>query len=678
MTFRAIILGGIGAFLIGVFGYLNDQVLALESLVAGHLVPISVFGALIVGVMLVNPALSRVRSSWRFRPSEVAVVLAMTLVGCSIPTRGLMEQFTPALAMPVYFGEVRPGWRKTGVLDYVPPSMLPADGQYSPEVIGSFVGGRHGEEYISLGDVPWRHWRRPLATWMPLIGLLAVSVICLGLIVHRQWSRRECLRYPIADFATHLIDPISSGSGKSIFHNRIFWIGLAIPLTIHLVNGINTWYPETISIKTAFDFSALGRKWPMLWKLPWGGNLMRPRIYLMVIAFSFFLASDVSLSLGLSQFMAVLMSAALLSHGVAMSENYMTGGGIAYMRSGAYVGFTFVLAYLGRRHYGQVLKAALTFRRDCETRSYEAWACRILLVSAGAMIAWMTALGLDWPISVMTVLLMLLTFVCVARISAETGLFFIQPRWQALGVLIGLFGTMALGPKAIIMVGMFCVVLSIDPSQSLLPYFVNGLRMCDRFKVAPPRVGWSAITTYVIVAGAAVIVVLWANYNFGIQSQGNWSSRRTPAMPFRPALTAVTQLKLADNLDQSEQFTPLQRLANMSPGRSFLGFAGAGLALILLVSLLRLRLPWWPLHPVMFLVWATFPMATLHYSFLLGWLTKSLVVKFGGGKAYTKTKPLMIGVIAGEILGGLIFMVVGVIYYSRTGVMPLKYQILPK
>ena len=694
MSLRAVIIGLAGALLIGTLGYVNNQVLMLERVAAGHLVPIAVFGALFVGLVVVNPLLGALRPTWRFRPAEIAVAVTLTLVGCSIPERGLMEQFTPTMIVPINLNHYYPGWASNGVLDYAHPDMLAAGGRYIPSVVQDFMQGREaGRGTIGLSEVPWRHWVGPLKLWLPLVGLMAVLMTCLALIVHRQWAYRERLRYPIAEFfSSFLTDEgqgkapeVSTGTGAlgaggrpgGIFHNRMFWIGLSIVLGIHLLNGLQRWHPGSVQIPLMFDFWALAEKWPALGRAHWSWKLLLPRIFPMAVAFSYFLASDVSLSLGVSQLLAVAVGLVLVSHGLDMSEDYMTGGGFGYARFGAYLAFALILLYVGRRFYGQLLKAAVMFRRSGDVKGYEAWACRVLLVGFVVAVVAMASLGLDWPFAAITVACMLLGFVIVSRISAETGLFFIKPAWQALGVLMGLLGTAALGPKAIVMAGMFCVILAIDPSQSLMPYLTNGLRICDRVDVRPGRIAWVTILTYGLVVAAAVVVVLWANYNYGIARQANWSSYRAPSMPFRAALPVIDQLKQSLTLDHTHTMTWAQRWAHMEPTRRFLGFAGAGFVLVLIASALRLRFAWWPLHPVLFLVWYTWPMATLHHSFLLGWLVKTAVTRLGGGPTYGKLQPFMVGVIAGELLGGLTFMVVGAVYYFVTGLQPIRYTVLP-
>ena len=91
----------------------------------------------------------------------------------------------------------------------------------------------------------------------------------------------------------------------------------------------------------------------------------------------------------------------------------------------------------------------------------------------------------------------------------------------------------------------------------------------------------------------------------------------------------------------------------------------------------RLRLSWWYLHPVLFLVWGTWACLVLSASFLVGWVIKVVLVRLGGVKTYQTAKPLMIGVIAGELAACFGWTIVGVIYYMATDRIPVTYRILP-
>lgn len=63
------------------------------------------------------------------------------------------------------------------------------------------------------------------------------------------------------------------------------------------------------------------------------------------------------------------------------------------------------------------------------------------------------------------------------------------------------------------------------------------------------------------------------------------------------------------------------------------------------------------------------------FSFFLGWLAKLVVMKIGGPKSYYSARYLMVGVIAGDLLGGLLYMATNYTYWLVTG-LPGKTAIL--
>ena len=54
-----------------------------------------------------------------------------------------------------------------------------------------------------------------------------------------------------------------------------------------------------------------------------------------------------------------------------------------------------------------------------------------------------------------------------------------------------------------------------------------------------------------------------------------------------------------------------------------------------------------------------------------------VVMKFGGSQTYRRVTGLMVGVIAGDLLGGLTFAVISAGYGLVTGIKPVAYAIFP-
>ena len=675
MSIRAFILGLSGAMFIAAAGYINDGLLQSTHLVGNHF-PISVFGLLIVGVIAVNPVLGLLGPGWRLRPAEWALAVAMMLAACSIPGSGLLRTFTPTLIAPAHQTRMRPDWADGRVIRHIPPQMLPAGGDHDPKTIDGFITGLGRQNRsIGMGDVPWDQWATPLATWMPLLLLLAGSVICLSLIVHPQWSRREHLRYPIAAFATSLMGVDAGAGRRTIFREGGFWIALIAVLAVQSINGIAAWHPESIKIPLGLSFAPIMDTWPGLVPLPGVWQLVNVMFYPTVVALAFLLASEVSLSLGIAPFLLAAGSAVLLSVGVDMTGGYILGGVRNWQLFGSYLGLALLIAYTGRRYYWQVLRGALTFRRQAEAESYSVWACRIGIVCAAAVVALLVRLGLDWAIATLVVALVLMMFLVMARINAESGLFYCQPYWQPMAVFVGVFGFISLGPRSVAILAMLCAVLTIDPRECLMPFIVNGLRICEKVRIKPGRVGWVSAGVFAAALAVAVPIVLWANYNYGAFEEDGWATRSVPSMTLATIEQAVSE---TEDLPPMGPRGAWEGFKSMEPDGRFLAATGVGVGLVLIFSVLRLRFARFPLHPVMFLVWGTYPLGLFSHSFLLGWFVKSLVMRYGAGMGtYRKVERIMFGVIAGDLLAGLLFMIIGAVYYALTGSTPEEFRIFP-
>lgn len=62
-------------------------------------------------------------------------------------------------------------------------------------------------------------------------------------------------------------------------------------------------------------------------------------------------------------------------------------------------------------------------------------------------------------------------------------------------------------------------------------------------------------------------------------------------------------------------------------------------------------------------------------SFLIGWLAKLALVRVGGARGFAMAKPLIIGLIAGEVFMAMVGIAVGAVYFLVTGLSPPRYGI---
>ena len=680
MTFKGIVLGLIGACLICGLSYLNDAVMGQTYLV-GNNMPISVYGSLVLFLLLVNPLLRLFGRRAAFSGGELAVALAITLAACTIPGSGLMRTFTASLVLPHHYERVEPGWKEQKVVERAPARMLADVSRNDTIVVNGFIQGLgQGKQHISLRQIPWYAWTRTLAFWLPLILTLWVALIALAVVVHRQWADHEQLAYPIAMFTDALL-PTGEEAAGGVLRNRLFWIGAAAVLVIHLNNYGCLWFPRyLIQIQTMLDFSSLSVLFPTLTK---GGGgwwpLLYAPVYFTPIAFAYFLATDVSLSLGLGGYLFTYITGVFAGYGVAMGGGSYFGPKIlSFLGFGAYLGMFLVILYTGRHYYGSVFRRAFGLRSGENVGPSAVWAARAFALCFGVFSASLMVLGLDWPLALFYTAATVMLFLVMSRILAETGIFFIQPYWVPTAILMGFMGVKAIGPDALLIMCLLSTVFLVDPRESLMPFVVNALKLADMKGEKIGRTSVWCVVAVVVGLAVAVPVTLYYQYDHGANMSDGWATLMVPKFAFLETLQVHQRLEAQGSLQLSESLHGWQRFAHLSPDGTMVASFAVGLALVILFTMARYRFPRWPLHPVIFLMWySTYTGRVFCASLLIGWFIKVAVTKYGGAAGYQKLKPLMFGLIAGDMLGGIVPIVIGFIYHAITGEIPKPFRVMP-
>jgi len=667
MTVRSVIIGLLISVALASFGYINDTWLFL-SYIGGDLVPTHAYGLLLIGLLLINPLLHWSRRL-RFRASEWVVILSMSFMGSVLAGSGLFWQYPHPLINPIRAQNSNPDWKSRNLLQYAPDVML-VDAKNDPDgpVVDKYFKGS-GDEPTR---VPWSAWRRTLTFWFGFGSLSFIAGICSAVIVHRQWSKREHLSYPIVTFANELITSEPNRPFNPIFRQWPFWIGMGISLFVLMTNALKTWIPEVPAVPTSVDCSGLRQLQVLgpLMKVPGAPELLNVRFYFAAVGLAFFLSSEASFSLGISGWLYALAATPLVARGVDLSTTLLGGGLPSYAYFGAYLGMGLTVLYLGRRFYWAVLKrAAFVPDRRADVLGREAWAARIGMLACILMVGMLWKIGLHPALGIAFSVLTILLFLIIGRVNAATGLFLIQPFWNPVVILVGLLGTIALGPKTLMILALLTTFVAVDTRIAAVPLVLNALRLSDEQKVRPGRMaGWmSAAMVLSLVIGMCFTV--WLMYDLGVDEMSSGGTRwaltvsKMPLQLLERNLNKLTE----DQLDQATAPVTLAKLAGGRSAKSFFTAMGIGLVLVFGCSLLRLRFTRWPLHPVMFLVWGTHWMTIYAPSFLLAWGLKSVILKYGGRGSYSRARSLFVGLVAGEFAAAMIVAVIAVIYRIEVG-----------
>ena len=666
---------GRDAILAGVAAGLSEDDLAALRTIGGGVPALELRGRVITALnaALIDPKLpERARAHDLLLPNHVRRVLERATGAQVDPellarvNRGILEACLPE--------SVRA--RKPTVIEHLPPVMLADPTRDSATALNGFVNGlATGDEWISPAKIPWNSWARTMFFWVPLILTAAALVIGLALVIHRQWAIHEKLPYPTVEFVRTLF-PEKDGTMSSVFRDHLFWLGAVPVFLLYMNNYARTWWPEfLIPIRTSFDF------WPVLKIFPVFKHgyaalhcLFRPTIYFSVVGISCFLAGDAAFSLGIAPYLYALVTGIVAGYGITVGGAFLRPSINAFNHAGGYCAMFLVLLYTGRHYFKNVLRRSLGFSSREDIAPSAIWGGRAAMAACLLLVVQLVVVGIDWYLGILYVAGAVVIYVVASRLLAEVGLFKLQPFFFPCVLIWGLFGVRAVGPDQLLMLSMVSSVILIYPRATIMPFVVCGLQFADRVRARFGPVAVAGYGAFSIGLMVAIPVTLYIQYQYGaIRAGDGWSAGTAPRLAFNATCAVRNQLAAQGALEQALQAGTLERLADIQPIMPCLiGFA-ITFALTWLFTILRHRFAWWPLHPVIFLVLASWQSTYVAFSFLIGWLVKALITKYGGATVYQRLRPLMIGLIAGELLAGLLPVITGTIYYLITGAPPPAY-----
>lgn len=653
VTLRSVLLGLVGVlFICGLTPY-NDYVLGNTFLV-GNFLPIGLLLFMLFLVLVVNSVLHRFWSSAALTAGELAVILGMTLVSCSLPSSGLMR-YLPASMIGVqhHAGIDADAKRVITELD-LPNWIFPTFQTESVEqrsnepVVTDFwssVQADGNSFYARFIAVPWAAWARPALTWGLLIAALFGAVLSMMIIVRHQWVENERLAFPLASVYLSLIEPPAKGRAfNTLFSAKSFWIAFALVFFLHGDNALYQYLPKYIpQIPLRYDLNLVMSEgnWAFI-----DGTFKSSRIYFSIIGIVFFLQSKLAFSLW--AFFA-------MSQVVKMSYK-MYGSELQYKMQldqmlGAIVAYGMLILWIGRHHWLLILKQMFRGHREGEFRGrylgYPLVAWSFVACAAG-VIVWLMLAGASFIGALVLFGMLMLFFIVLARIVAETGLIFVQiavpltrPWIYGLAQLGGIRTT----GSSFFFSSWFNTLFTNDLREALSPYALHSMKVADDAAYAQEKPGQKparfigaivlALIVGYFVAGAST---LYVNYNYA-------STRNiSPVSPINSY--GVDSAPKSGILDATRDYLPPR--TGPAEGHNRLGHFFTGLGITGFLSAMQLRFASWPLHPIGYLLVFTWPIHHTWFSIFVGWLAKVLLLRFGGASAYRAGRPFFIGLVVGE------------------------------
>lgn len=603
----------------------NDYVLGNTPLIGNHF-PIGVF-ILMASLMLgLNPLLQWLKRD-RLSAGELAVIWAMLLCAAAAPSSGLIRYLEPSLIGPFNLLESMP-WLKP-IASLLPSWAVPTLNPESPIISNYFQG-------TDTTHIPLLAFIIPTLTWGLLIVGIFGCAFMLAALFRKQWVQHERLSYPLAMIPLELVAPPLPGQYYNrLWRNGLLWAGAALPALVYGLSGLHALFPNIPFMSLSYNFSSAFTEHP--WdRIP--HYLVENRLYFSVIGFSFFIPSEVGLSLWLFLVANGLLRVGLATRGIDPGELEPIRG------MGIYFGYFAGILWLARYHLWHVLRSAWygTAREPAEVASY-----RALLVTLACCMAlawcWMIFLGIGPGTAALVLGMGLMLITLMSRIAAETGLFFLGTSWQITRFLEVLVGPNLMQTSSYYLSGLVSNVFFADLRETLMPYAVTSSRLSQETDTEsrPKFFRWciTALLVSILVSG---LVTHLLSYHYGRQlMRDNWAVNTVPS----------------NLLSDAQRF---HYPSTITPGQAWTHF-GVGLGMV--GAMMAARVFWvsWPFHPIGLLLMNAWPLQFFWFSIFVGWGLKQLLLHYGGAPLFRRARAFFIGLLVGEMLAAGLWMLLGLL-----------------
>jgi hypothetical protein len=623
LTWRAFAIGILGVVGLCLLTPVNDYAVGNTFLTGNHF-PAGVFFFLFVLVFVLNVLIKLVRRAWALRRAELMLICSMMLVSATVPASGLMRYWFPMTAAAPYLAQRPDVYWEEDVLKEVPDGIVVSKDPRSAVARKFYEGTPRGEVVY----VPWGAWAGVFATWGAYIAFYYLATLLLCGLLRRHWVENERLIFPLARVPLELTE----GAGgprlvPPIVLSKPFLLGVAASAAFGLIRllpvffGAETAWKPVVPVGSVLQGTALARM-----------QMSEGPVYPVCIGFAFLVPSDVSLSIWL--FYIVISFETFLAHSFGRPfESGIWGPFISWQRSGAIVVFSVGMLWAARRHLWTVVRTACARGGGAagqgEPVGYRLGFWGLVLALAG-MVGWFVYFGMNVLTAAAMVFLIMCAVLVHMRLIAQGGLYMTGGALHPPVLLHSLTGGHGFSAPAAVVANMQQEIFH-DAREWLGPHAMNVMRISSVFE-RRRRLLLPALIVALLVAlvASGYSTLRWVHYDLGTLNSQDFlhSGRRVPLRTYNRAHEMIA--------------TPAR---SARPQYLAISMGAVGMAALMA---LRGVFYWWPVHPLGLALATPWPMMELWFCFMLGWLTKVCILKFGTGGVLRGARTFFVGVIVTE------------------------------
>ncbi len=617
VTGRALLLGTLGAIVVGLLAPWAIHVLRGSYMALDFSTPAAV-ALLFVLVAGPNLLLLRFRRNLALTTAELITIYSMMVVASAIPTMGLTAQVIPLSTGPYYYASPENAWAQR-IIPYVPDWLTPrGSGVDAPVITNLYEGLPAGAQ------VPWGAWVRPLLSWLPMLLIVHFVMICMMVLLRKQWVDNERLAYPLTYLPLALAGA-DSGGWPVILKRSTFWIGFAIAFLGGSWVGLHNYFPAVPAAKWDQSVTLIKGIWSLSF-----------RISFPMIGFFYLVNLETSFSLWFFNLLAQVVRAIMGVVGITSTENLGVYGArdpiLKYIGAGAFLALVASGLWVARGHLKVVWRQAIG-KADPQLDEREILSYRVafwgMIVGLGLIAWWLAASGLPATVVPLFLILAFVFFLGLTRIVAESGMAEAVAPAIAPTTVAGLLGWGPLGDRGVVSLALTYVWTS-DIRTFVMASAANSLKLADVIEGKQRRLFWGFILAIIAALAASMWLTMTRAYTQGGVTMNSWF--------FDGAVQAAYKWAQEWIVKRPE------------PSVAGLIYTAIGAGIYLVLTALRFRWANWPFHPIGYCIGSVWIMDNIWFTIFLTWLTKAAILRYGGMVWYSNLRPVFLGLICGQFV----------------------------
>jgi len=170
---------------------------------------------------------------------ELLIIYIMLSLVTAIGGFDRLQQYIVLLGQIYWFNTPENEWQAI-FSPYLPKWLSVSD----KEALKNYYGHGGSTLYVVEHIKPWIV---PIVVWSLFLGVIIFVMLCINVIIRKQWIEREKLTYPIIQIPVAMTE---NGGAKAFFSNKGFWIAFAIAALVDIINTLNIHFPVTPRLPT--------------------------------------------------------------------------------------------------------------------------------------------------------------------------------------------------------------------------------------------------------------------------------------------------------------------------------------------------------------------------------------------------------------------------------------------